>query len=318
MVTKLTEVKIRDIWPTEDKAFTPWLVENINLLNEDIGLNLRDPKNEKKLTTLYVDVVAEDDEGKVIIENQFSSSDHDHLGKLLTYLSNIEDTKKAIWIVENARTEHKKAVEWLNQNAGICNFYLIRVKVFKIENSPPAVRFDLISGPDASSREIGQVKKEDSERLIKRYKFWQLFLEKLNTKSELFINISPNKFSWIGARSGVKAIQYNCAVKQSEARVEIYIDGGKGDDELTKKINKEIFSEFFKNKDQIEKDFGSKLDWNEKPDSRASTITKITDVGGWRDEEKWQEVHDELIEYVVGFERAFSDHVKNIPKQVKF
>ena len=158
------------------------------------------------------------------------------------------------------------------------------------------------------------VKKEDSERLVKRYKFWQLFLEKLNTKSELFINISPNKYSWIGASSGVKAIQYNCAVKQSEARVEIYIDGGKGDDELTKKMNKEIFSELFKNKDQIEKDFGSKLDWNEKPDSRASTITKITDVGGWRDEEKWQEVHDELIEYVVGFERAFSHHVKNIKK----
>ena len=87
MVFKLTPVKIRDVWATEDKAFTPWLVDNIDHLNDDIGLNIRDPQREEKLVNFYVDIVAEDDQGKVIIENQFNNSDHDHLGKLITYLS---------------------------------------------------------------------------------------------------------------------------------------------------------------------------------------------------------------------------------------
>ena len=73
MVTKLNKVKIKDIWKTEDKDFTPWLVENINLLNEDIGLNIQDPKRESRLLNFIVDIVAEDEEGKVIIENQFNS-----------------------------------------------------------------------------------------------------------------------------------------------------------------------------------------------------------------------------------------------------
>ena len=95
MVAKLKSVKIQSVWKKEDRDFTPWLVENINRLNEDIGLNLQDPKKETKLINFRPDIVADDDQGKVIIENQFSSTDHDHLGKLITYLSNVEETKKA-------------------------------------------------------------------------------------------------------------------------------------------------------------------------------------------------------------------------------
>ena len=91
MVSKLTKQKIRDIWKTEDKEFTPWLVKNIALLNEDLGLSIQNPESEKKLDTFKVDIVARDNEGKVIIENQFERSNHDHLGKLLTYISNIEN-----------------------------------------------------------------------------------------------------------------------------------------------------------------------------------------------------------------------------------
>ena len=91
MVSKLTKQKIRDIWKTVDKEFTPWLVKNIALLNEDLGLSIQNPESEKKLDTFKVDIVARDNEGKVIIENQFERSNHDHLGKLLTYISNIEN-----------------------------------------------------------------------------------------------------------------------------------------------------------------------------------------------------------------------------------
>ena len=92
-----------------------------------------------------VDIVGEDEEGKVIIENQYNKSDHDHLGKLLTYLSNVPGTKKAIWIVEDARADHINTINWLNENTETCSFYLVKIEVFKIQNSPPAANFDLLA-----------------------------------------------------------------------------------------------------------------------------------------------------------------------------
>ena len=308
MVTKLTPVKIRDIWKTEDRDFTPWLVENIELLNEEVGLSIRDPQSETKLVNFYVDIIGEDNEGKVIIENQFHNSDHDHLGKLITYLSNVQETKKAIWIVEEAKQEHIKAIEWLNQNSSSCLFYLVKVQLFKVDDSVPAAKFDLISGPDESTIAIGKVKKEDSEREHKRLKFWTLFIEKSKIKTNLYANISPGKYSWIGTSSGLRGLSYNCSVGKSTAQVELYIDRGKESQEL----NNNIFAEFYKNKEQIERDFGADLLWEKLPNARACRISKITDLGGWFDEDTWEKVHEDLIDKIIKLEKALSSHIKNI------
>ena len=310
MVSKLTPVKIRDVWATEDKSFTPWLVDNIDHLNEDIGLSIRDPQREEKLVNFYVDIVAEDNQGKVIIENQFNNSDHDHLGKLITYLSNVADTKKAIWIVEDAKAEHVRAVEWLNQNSDSCLFYLVKIQIFKVENSPPAARFDLISGPDAETIAIGKAKNEDSKRYDLRFKFWSMFLERSKKESNLFSNISPGKYSWLGTSSGVRGINFNCSVGKSKAQSEIYIDRGKGMDE----VNKKLFNELYKDKEEIEKIFGSELLWEELPNARASRISASTNIGGWEDEDKWEKTHENLINLSIKMESAFGQRIKNLSK----
>jgi len=85
-----------------------------------------------------VDLVAEDDSGNlVIIENQLERSNHDHLGKLITYLTALE-AKVAIWIVREPRPEHVKAVAWLNETSSAA-FYLVKVEAIQIGESPPAV-----------------------------------------------------------------------------------------------------------------------------------------------------------------------------------
>lgn len=310
MVTKLTPVKIKDIWKTEDRDFTPWLVENINLLNEQLGLNIIDPQSETRLVSFKVDIIGEDEQGKVIIENQFYNSDHDHLGKLITYLSNVNETKKAIWIVEEAKPEHIKAIEWLNQNSTSCLFYLVKIQLFKVDDSQPAAQFSVISGPDESTIAVGKVKKEDTERDHKRFEFWSLFLEKLKNKTSLYSNISPRKNSWIGTGSGTRGIQYNCIVRKTRAAAEIYIDRGKDAQE----INNNIFNELKNNKEQIEKDFGSELVWEDLPNARACRISKSSEIGGWVDEETWDEVHAEMINLVIQLEKTFTPYIKNIQK----
>jgi|TARA_B100000929_G_C15440327_1_gene397793 hypothetical protein len=314
VVAKLKSVKIQSVWKKEDRDFTPWLVENINRLNEDIGLNLQDPKKETKLINFRPDIVADDDQGKVIIENQFSSTDHDHLGKLITYLSNVEETKKAIWIVEKSKTEHTNTIRWLNENIDSCSFYLVKVQLFKIkDNDEPAVRFELISGPDITTKTTGKIKKEDAERLKIRFQFWSMFLEKAKGKMDLFSGISPGKHSWISTGSGLRGMGYGCVVRETDCQFELYIDRGK--DQFDE--NKKIFKEFHKRKDEIEKKFGDKLNWEELPNRRACRISKGTEAGGWADEETWEKAHDSLIDIAIRFENTFDQYIDLIRKKIK-
>lgn len=310
-VSKLTKVKIKDIWKTEDRDFTPWLVENIVRLNEDIGFNIQDPQKENRLENFIVDIVGEDNEGKVIIENQYNKSDHDHLGKLLTYLSNVPGTKKAIWIVEEARADHVSTINWLNENVETCSFYLVKIEVFKIQDSPPAANFDLLAGPSEITKIKQKINVEDSNRGKARFEFWELFLEKSKLKTKMYNNISPRVYAWLGTSTGLRGVGYNCAVLKNSAQAEIYIDRGKDNPDE----NKEIFDELEKNKLKIEEKFGDKLEWEPLPDSRACRIKKVIEIGGWQNEDKWEEVHEKLIDYCMRMKDSFDPLILNLQKK---
>ena len=310
-VSKLTKVKIKDIWKTEDKDFTPWLVENISRLNEDLGFNIQDPQKENRLENFIVDIVGEDNEGKVIIENQYNKSDHDHLGKLLTYLSNVQGTKKAIWIVEEARADHVNTINWLNENVETCSFYLVKIEVFKIQDSPPAANFDLLAGPTETTKIKQKINAEDSSRDKARFEFWSLFLDRSKSKTNMYSNITPRIYSWLGVSTGLRGVGYNCAVGKSSAQAEIYIDRGKD----TPEENKQIFDSLEKNKDKIEKEFGRNLLWEPLPESRACRIKAVIDIGGWKDEENWEEVHNQLIQYCINMKKSFDPFIKELVKK---
>jgi len=89
MIGKLEVVELREIWKHEAFDFTAWLFENCDILNEQIGLSITPIEKEKSVGPFNADILAEDTNGRpVIIENQIERTDHDHLGKILTYLSN--------------------------------------------------------------------------------------------------------------------------------------------------------------------------------------------------------------------------------------
>ncbi len=95
---------LREVWKREAHNFTQWLEENIDVVNEVIDLDLANVEREKSAGAFSVDLVAEDASGNaVVIENQLGRSDHDHLGKLITYLTAF-DAKAALWIVAEPRS----------------------------------------------------------------------------------------------------------------------------------------------------------------------------------------------------------------------
>lgn len=83
-----------------------------------------------------MDIVAEDEnKNAVISENQLERSDHDHLGKLLTYLVAVE-AKTAVWLVADPRPGHVSTITWLNESS-TADFYLVRVEAVRIGESAP-------------------------------------------------------------------------------------------------------------------------------------------------------------------------------------
>ena len=132
MIGKLQRVPLREVWGHEALDFTRWLEDNLDVLNDALDITLSSAEREQSAGAFNVDLVAEDEAGNpVIIENQLEKSDHDHLGKLITYLTAI-DAKTALWIVSDPRPEHVRAISWLNESSSAA-FYLIKVEAIKIQ-----------------------------------------------------------------------------------------------------------------------------------------------------------------------------------------
>lgn len=307
-IGKLERVPLREVWKKEAKDFTQWLEKNIDAIGEVLNIRLTAIEREKSVGSFSVDLLAEDNEGNmVVIENQLEKTDHDHLGKIITYLTGL-GAKTAIWICEEPKPEHITALKWLNEiSPQDVSFYLIKVRAFRIGESLPAPSFEIICSPTEEQKEIGEKKEELAQRHIDRLEFWGKLLEKASAKTKLHSNISPSKYHWLGTGAGISGLSYNYVIINHHASVELYIDRGKDSEEE----NKKIFDTLLSHKDEIEKDFGGHLLWERLDERRASRISFGFD-SGLRDKEKWATLQDQMIEAMIRLEKALDKHVKQL------
>ena len=309
MVGRLERVRLRDVWSHEAQDFTPWLAENIDVLNNAIDLSLSIVEREHPAGDFSVDLVAEDESGNpVIIENQLERSNHDHLGKLITYLTAI-GAKAAIWIVSDPRPEHISAISWLNESSS-SSFYLLKLEAVRIEDSPPAPLLTLIVGSSEESQEAGETKKEFTERYILRHRFWTQLLERAQKKTSLHVNTLPNNSNCIKTSTGNGEFYFRYLVQRHTSDIELYIDRGKDADSE----NEKIFDTLEKAKRKIEEAFGEPLEWQRLEGQRSCRIGKRFSLGGYRDDEdKWQEIQDTTIDAMIRLEKAFRPHIDRLP-----
>lgn len=308
VVSRLKRVPVRHVWKNEERDFTPWLKENIEILAEALGMELSAVEREAKVGEYFeVDLLAEGPNGDyVVIENQFGKSDHDHLGKLVTYLTNYE-AKTALWICEDPQPEHIEAIDWLNKNTPPdVAFYLIKLEVFQIENSKPAPHFSIVSQPSKQIKEAGAMAGELAERHVKRLEFWKQLLEKSRGKTDLFLNVSPSKERCLTTGAGKSGLGYVYAILMDSARIELYIDTGDANK------NKKIYDELHKKKQEIETNFGEELEWQRMDDKRASRIAKTVINKGLKDIDDWPTIQDKMIDAMIRFEKALTKHVRAI------
>jgi Domain of unknown function (DUF4268) len=224
-VGKIKRVALREVWTHEALDFTTWLEQNVDILHELLDVTLVNVEREQSAGSFSVDLVAEDEAGNpVVIENQLEKSNHDHLGKLITYLTALE-AKVAVWIVSDPRPEHIRAVSWLKESSS-ASFYLVRVEAIQIEDSAPAPLLNPIVGPTAEAREIGATKQELAGRYKLRHAFWESLLVRAKEKTRLHAARSPGKYHYILAGAGKRGLSFNYVIHKHDSQVELYIDRG--------------------------------------------------------------------------------------------
>lgn len=303
---KLTEVDVRELWHHEQYDFSNWLAkdENIEMLNEIIGLTLIDIDKEVYVGSYRCDLVAKDETTgiKVIIENQLECSNHDHLGKIITYASGL-DAKVVIWIVKEAREEHRSAIEWLNNNTNKeINFFLIELHAYKIGDSLPAPKFEVIEKPNDFIKNAkgtgisGEMNKSQSERV----EFWTQFNETVISRGKPFNIRKASTDHWYDVAIGTSEahIGINLVNKESSIVVELYINDSKA-----------LFDRLFDLKDDIEEELGFKMDWQRLDDKKASRIKYSIPGLNFDDHANYDDLMNQIIDKVVIMKKVFVKYI---------
>lgn len=305
-IGKLTEVDVRNLWRHEQYDFSNWLAkeENIQLLDDEIGLTLSDVNKEVFIGSYRCDLVAKDETtGKVvIIENQLEATNHDHLGKIITYAAGL-DSKTIVWIVKEAREEHKAAIEWLNNNTSEdIGFFLIELHAYKIGDSLPAPMFKVIEKPNNFTKLSKQnysdkgLNQTQNERLM----FWEEFNKVLVAKGKPFNVRKATTDHWYDVAIGTSEahLAINLVNKENKIVLEMYIPD-----------NKVLFDQMYSEKEKIESKLDMSFNWERLDDKKASRIKYDIPGLDFSNHENYPYLMSQCIEKIILMREVFKKYI---------
>jgi len=298
----LEKVPLRDEWVHEAHAFTKWLAkeENLTRLGDEIGVEMELIETESGVGSFSADILAKDvnSDRKIVIENQLERTDHDHLGKIITYASG-KRASFIIWVVAAEREEHKMAIDWLNEHTDEeVSFFLVRMELWKIGDSARAPKFVVVSQPNGWAKaSVGASGSSAvTETKMIQLRFWESMRE-WGQNQALSLKLStPYPQHWYDISSGSSRWHLTLTVntKSGEMTVQVYIPN---DDEL--------FNVFYENREFIEQKFGHDLNWMDLPGKKAARI-KISQDGDIYDESKWETYFAWMLGNADQMKKAFS------------
>lgn len=304
-LSKLVQVPLREVWKHEALHFTQWLAlpENIELLGEVIGVDIVETQSEVGVGQFFVDILATDENDRqIVVENQLEPTDHDHLGKIITYAAGL-DADVVVWIVERARQEHEQAINWLNEHTTErANFFLLQIEAWKIGDSLPAPRFNIIAKPNDWAKAVKQTASGGnvSELKLRQQAFFERVRE-FGEETAKFVKSwpKPSPQHWYELSIGTSQAHITLTVNSIQKRVgvEIYIFN-----------NKELFAKLEARSQEIEAKLGTTLDWQELPGKKASRII-LNRPGDFADDLQSQELIEWMASTADTFARVFPQYL---------
>jgi Domain of unknown function (DUF4268) len=301
---RLERVDPRLVWIHEAHDFTPWLLKNGDRLAEALGIDLELEAAEHAVGGYSLDLVGRDltNDAILIVENQLDTTDHSHLGQVLTYAAGTA-ASTIVWIATAFREEHRQVLDWLNENTSEdTHFFGIELQVVKIGDSQRAPLFNVVAEPNDWQKQVRVATQAGavSGKGALYVQFWSRFLDRVHAEHpEWTRSRRPGPQNWLEMRSPIKGCGISSSFAQGDRlRHELYIDTGDRDRNL------ELYAYLHDHREQIEAAYGKPLSWEELPNRRACRVADYNENSRVTDEERYDEFIDWFVDVGVRLRAA--------------
>lgn len=299
----------RQSWPSESADFTPWLAEHLTELGDALEMEIELQTREAQVGNFSLDLLARDvgRDRTVIIENQLGPTDHDHLGKLITYAAGF-NAATAIWLATEIREEHRQALDWMNQHTeSDVEFFAVMLEMLQIDESKPAYNFRPVAFPNSWRKSKVPVDGSTTERGEKYRTFFQQLIDDLRERHRFTNARAAQPQNWYSFASGISGVTYgfNFALG-GRVRTELFI--GSGD----VAVNKDLFDRFREQKAELESAFGEKLEWERLDNRIASRIAVYRPGSIESDSMILDDLHRWGIDHLLKFKQVFGPKLREL------
>ena len=312
---RLEPVELRNIWTSEAAEFTPWLArpENLSVLGETLGIDLELEAQERSVGLFRADILCKDmaTDSWVLVENQLERTDHSHLGQLLTYASGLEAVT-IVWVAAQFTDEHRSTLDWLNRITDArFRFFGLEVELWRIGDSPPAPRFNVISKPNDWSKSVAQAARaiddtELSETRVAQRAYWTALHTVLGAAGgPVSGNRKPQPQSWMTYPIGRSGFHLSAVMirTKNQVRAELYISGEEA---------KRFLASLNGQREAIEGELGYHLEWEELPARRDCRVACYLNDVDPENEVDWPSQHEWLARHLNDLHRVLAPRVRTL------
>lgn len=293
---RLQPVKPRDVWPHEALDFTPWLLANVDVLSDLLGMDLVLEAAEHPVGNFSLDLIGQDQSTgeRVIVENQLELSDHTHLGQIITYAAGTDPTT-IVWVTAGFRPEHRAAIDWLNQRTDEnTRVFGVVIHLVQIGDSPIAPNFELVAQPNDWEKVVRRTAAgsgDPGEQALLYEEFWSGFSALARERGA----------RWIGSRSSTRGSSFDTRTEIGGQIVSLWFQR----DGLTVQlywndpdpaVNLARFEALERRRDEFEALVGGNPVWDDMPGRKATRVTFNAGLGHVTDRSQWPAMHEWMIE----------------------
>jgi hypothetical protein len=296
---QLKHVPLRELWAHEASGFSAWLASHLPALGGVIGLDLELVSREAPVGPFFLDLLLRDvgTGHTVVVENQIEPTDHDHLGKLLTYAAGF-DAAVAVWIAAEFREEHRQALDWLNGRTDQrTSFFGIVVEALRIDDSRPAPNLRLVAFPNDFRKRVVERQSGPTTPRQEAYRaFFQSLVDRLREEYRFTNARKASTDSWVSFGAGVTGVEFSAAFATGGmAHVQLNIE------RPDTASNSVLFDRLHEQRRAIESELGPGLIWERLDNRRTLRIFEMRPGSITDEPEILAETAEWMVERLLAF-----------------
>lgn len=293
---RLALVPPREVWPHEAHNFTPWLLANADVLSDLLGMDLALEVAEHPVGGFSLDLLGRDTAtGRVVIvENQLDTSDHTHLGQLLTYAAGTDPTT-IVWVAPAFRAEHRAALDWMNTRTDEnTRFFGVEIAVVRIGDSDPAPMFKLIAQPNDWEKTVRAATlsgEGPSEKEAQFQRFWTRWQDLLTSERHGWsrASIAP-KGAWFSMTARSNGATYYGGFTKSGLVSQLWFE----DKDAT--VNEARLAAVLEQQQVMEEAYGGAISFETMPGKKSTRIGEVLDGAAVAQEDCWDDYLASLLD----------------------